>query len=299
MATLEDDVMLDLRRSMMRPAARLIPLPLQTAARKVQTSVRARGLTPADVVGASYPKSGSTWLRFMVADLACEDSSSVGFANIAKLSPPLGAQRSAPRLVNGRGRFVKTHESFAAFSSFTCRGLYVVRDGRDVAVSLFHFLRRLGVYSGPFDEYLSAFLDGRVVNYGSWQDHVSTWYGAAARRPDAITVLHYEDLLEPGGPQTLRDTLARIGWDVSLEAVQAAFDRNDFERMRRKESQADTSDFRGMTEKSTASVPFVRSGKAGQWRQEFTEEQVRQFREAAGEVLALAGYESDQAGSDR
>jgi hypothetical protein len=284
--------MLDVRRGMMRPTGRLVPLTLHAQARKVLTTFRARGLTSADVIAASFPKSGSTWLRFMIADLAPQGGAS-DFATIARISPPLGKHHDAPRLIDGRGRFIKTHESFSSFMRFPPRALYVVRDGRDVAVSMYHFLRRLGVYSGPFGEYLDAFLAGRVVNYGSWHDHVRAWVIAAERHPQRIAVLRYEDLLAPNGAETLQATLARIGWNVPLEAAQAAVERNDLENMRRKEKQTDASVWHVKDPSSTEAVPFVRAGRAEQWKEQFTDEQVRRFHGVAGSSLRLAGYETE------
>lgn len=281
--------MLDIRRDMMRPAARLVPLALHTRARKVLTTVRARGLTSSDVVAASYPKSGSTWLRFMIADLAPAGGAD-DFRTIRRLSPPLGQHRSAPRLVESEGRFIKTHESLSTFARFPARALYVVRDGRDVAVSMYHFLRKLGVYSGPFDDYLGAFLGGRVVNYGSWQDHVSSWLAGAARHPTRIAVLRYEDLLREEAPERLQATLSQIGWAVPIEAARAAVQRNDLDSMRRKESQTDSAFWEAKNPLSTPDVPFVRAGRAEQWKSEFTEGQVARFEQVAGPVLEMAGY---------
>lgn len=278
--------MLDLRRATMRPVGRLVPLPLQPYARLLQTGIRARGLTPADVVSAAYPKSGSTWLRFLAADIASRDAE-VNFISIPELSPPLGAHRDAPRLVDGQGRFIKTHESYRAFPRFNARGLYMIRDGRDVAVSLFHFLRRCNVYNGSFDDYLPAFLQGRVVNYGSWQDHVTSWCRAAEKRPDTIAVLRYEELLSPDGPEALRAALSRIGWNIGRDVAEAAVERNSFQNMRKIESETGVP---VRNPKATRQGSFVRQGRAGQWQETFSDSQVRMFLDHAGEALDLAGY---------
>jgi estrone sulfotransferase len=278
----------DLRRSLMRPAARIVPLPLHRHLRSAQTILRARGLSDADIVVASYPKSGSTWLRFLLIDLASQGAD-VDFLNVRDLSAPLGAHRHAPKLVEGRGRLVKTHESYASFHKFPARGLCMLRDGRDVAVSHFHFMRRLGVYQGLFDDYLDAFLKGNVNVYGAWHEHVRAWYLGAGRRDD-IALLRYEDLLGPDAPGMLRNTLAHIGWEVPAEAVAASIGRNAFENMRKKESRVDVWTARG-NRQVDRSVPFVRRGTAGQWHEVFTEAQLRKFKSVAGGSLIMAGYD--------
>lgn len=279
---------LDFRRATMRPAARILPLPLHASARLAQTAYRARGLTSDDVVTPSFPKSGSTWVRFVVATIATQEAA-VNFTNLTDLSPPLGTHRDAPRLIGGRGRFIKTHERYQAFPRFRSRALYVVRDGRDVAVSLYHFLRRWNIYNGPFDAYLTAFLEGRVVNYGSWQEHVSSWYGAARQHPDTIAVVRYEDLLSDRATEALGAALSQIGWNVPDEVVEDALQQNSFERMKKMEAETGVRNVRNMGAKDP-SVPFVRQGKAGQWRDMFSDEQLEEFHEAAGKALVLAGY---------
>ena len=282
--------MLDLRRETMRPIARLVPLGVHSQARKVLTTLRTIGVTADDVVAASYPKAGSTWLRFMIADLSPE-ASDADFATLVHLSPPLGQHRAAPRLIDGRGRFIKTHESFSAFYRFPGRALYMVRDGRDVAVSMYHFLERVNVQPVLFSDYLEAFLAGRVVPYGSWQDHVIAWLRAAEKYPDRVAVLRYEELLTATGPEVLQQTLAQIGWNISLEAAKTAVERNSLESMRAREERTDLAEFPGLKGRSS-SMPFVRVGKAEQWRDAFTEEQQRRFQQIAGAALELAGYKA-------
>jgi hypothetical protein len=271
----------------MRPAARLVPLALQPQVRKATTVVRTRGLSRDDVIVAAFPKSGSTWVRFVLVDLA-SDGADVDFGNVKDLAAPLGGHREAPRLIQGRGRLLKTHESYASFGRLPSRALCVIRDGRDVAVSHFHYVRRRETYKGPFGEYLEAFLAGRVTNFGPWHEHVAAWHRAAEARPDDIAVLRYEDLLSPDAPAVLQSALARIGWQVSVEPVAESLVRNNFENMKKKESLGTAQAVPG---KIDASVPFVRKGTAGQWRETFSEAQAREFGAVAGDALAMAGYE--------
>jgi hypothetical protein len=274
----------------MRPAARLVPLPLQPHLRRVAAAVRTRGLTRDDVLVDAFPKSGSTWVRFVLVDLASEGAD-VDFGNVKDLSAPLGRHRDAPRLIQGRGRLVKSHESYASFGRLPSRALCVIRDGRDVAVSHYHYVRRRETYKGPFDEYLDAFLAGRVTNFGPWHEHVEAWHRAAAARPDDIAVLRYEDLLSPDAPVVLQRVMARIGWQAAVEPIAESLARNNFESMKKKESRSTAQAAAGKRQIDT-SVPFVRKGTAGQWRETFSEAQAKEFNAVAGDALAMAGYEA-------
>jgi hypothetical protein len=57
---------------------------------------------------ASYPRSGNTWLRFVLADVLAESSS---FDNIQGLIPEIGIHGGARSLLPNGGRLIKTHEA--------------------------------------------------------------------------------------------------------------------------------------------------------------------------------------------
>jgi len=90
-----------------------------------------RGIGPKDVFLASYPCSGSSWMRFLLLELLAGDAS---FAAINVAVPYVGRHRVAPSIVPDGGRLIKTHEPHLARYR---RAVHLVRDPRDVALLLF------------------------------------------------------------------------------------------------------------------------------------------------------------------
>ena len=88
-----------------------------------------------DTFLVSYPKSGNTWVRFLLANLLYPNEA-VGFANINRLLPAPGV--SPRRFLKSlpRPRILKSHEPFDVRFR---KVIYLVRDPRDVAVSEYHF----------------------------------------------------------------------------------------------------------------------------------------------------------------
>ena len=156
--------------------------------RRVVVNRRHRGIEEADRFVASYPRSGSTWLRFLLGELLT--GAPVDFQELERVSPSVGLHAQGARLLRGGGRLIKTHESWRPEYR---RGVYVVRDVRDVVVSWYRITRTDPDRLAGFDDFVADFATGRSNGYGRWEDHVRAWTDAAARQP-GIEVFHYEEL---------------------------------------------------------------------------------------------------------
>lgn len=278
--------MTDISRKMTRPWARSLPRPARRLVRKAVVLGRHRHLTRDDVLLVSYPKSGSTWLRFVVCQTLVDRE--VDFDSIPRVSPPLGAHRYGPSIAAG-GRLIKSHEPKSRLTRPPSKVLYLARDGRDVAVSMYFFLQRRGAFQGAFPEFLDAFLEGKTDNYGSWQRHVLSWLGTGDGSAERRSLLTYEDMLREGAP-AISSAFSQIGVELDVARLDRAMINNSMQAMRIKEerstslskSQGDTRDSR--------SVPFVRSGRSGGWEKHFTSALHDQFMTSAGTAMQRLGY---------
>ena len=78
----------------------------------------------------SYPQTGNTWTRFLIANLVHADQD-FSFTNIEKLIPDTSSQSNRALKATRRPRIIKTHEYFDHRCS---KIIYIVRDPRDVAI---------------------------------------------------------------------------------------------------------------------------------------------------------------------
>src|SRR5208282_4833903 len=112
-----------------------------------------RNLSPADIFVASYPKSGSTWTRFVLFEIL--SGLPAGFKDINQLMTAIGRHANGSRLLPGGGRVIGTHQQYRKDYN---RAIYLVRDARDVVLSEFAFLTALDYFRGDLDQYISTFL---------------------------------------------------------------------------------------------------------------------------------------------
>ena len=274
-------------RRVARRLAGRVPPGARAGARRAVVRARHVPLTGADVVLASYPKSGSTWLRFvLISALTGRD---VDFDNVRRISPPLGHLRGADAIVPGGGRLVKSHDlPVFAPGRPRPRAVHLVRDGRDVAVSYFHHRTRRGLAPPTLEQYLDRFLAGDSGPFGSWQRHALAWRDAVAERPDLALTVRYEDLRADPVATVLRIS-DHVGLGLTAVAVERAVAANDTSSMRAKESASTWL----AANSADRSIAFVRAGRTGDWRTSFDDAATARFRREAGDALAAFDYPLD------
>lgn len=248
----------------------------KTAVRKPLVWARHRGFTPADVFVGSYPRSGSTWLRFMLLEVLSGESSS--FSNTNEMLPDVGKHATGSLVLPGNGRLIKTHEVYRPVYQ---KAIYLMRDPRDVCLSEFAYQKALGLANDDFDSYLVRFLRHGVNPFGSWLDHAISWMDAAESGRAEILPVNFEQLKKRPAEQLGR-IADFLGMPEARERIPAAVANNSLARMKEKEQAA--------PQRASAKGQFIRSGSAGGWRSNFTERQSQLVQQYAGNMLARLGY---------
>ena len=240
---------------------------------------------PDDIFIVSYPKSGNTWTRFLIANLVYPETPA-DFSNINRLTPdPEGiSKRELARMP--RPRIIKSHQYFDPRYQ---RVIYVVRDPRDVVLSQFHFHRKRGLIEDdyPPEKFVARFVAGETGPYGSWGDNVASWLATRHKRPGFI-LLRYEDMLEDAACE-LNKVASFLEIPPDRERIANAVRRSAADEMRKLEkSQAH---LWSSTKSTRQDIPFVRSAEAGGWRTGLPEAAVAQLEAAWGHLMTSLGYE--------
>lgn len=228
-------------------------------------------LRDGDVVVATYPKCGTTWMEQMV--LLLLHGSQVANKlrperqNTYSLKTKLGKLWLEPMLASRRPRpltdfervasprLIKTHAPFEmlvgvgavvsieALEKSNAKIIYVSRNPKDAAVS--HYYQRAPVgHTGrrmPMDAWLALYFSGVVAN-GLVFDHVASWRAASLKSPSSVLFVSYEELAYHP-LQSLRKVASHLGLSdmKSDQELLAVLNASSFEAMRDKSKQGLTS----------------------------------------------------------
>lgn len=254
------------------------------------TRVRHWGLDPNDAFIASYPRSGNTWLRFVLFDVLVRGQES-GFDRVNRIIAEVGLHQPAIPLLPGDGRLIKTHEPFQKQYG---KAIYLVRDVRDVVLSEFAYQQALDWVPNDFPLFLERFLGGEVNPFTPWHQHVPGWIDSALGHSDRFLLIKFEDLRHDTA-RTVERVLDFLGLVVDPQAVREAVAGNTVERMQKKEERSPQLSNVAPRGAGSVETRFIRKGAVGGWRDRLTPHQVAMIEEKAAPVLARLGYPLEQA----
>ncbi|XP_076597650.1 cytosolic sulfotransferase 1-like [Chaetodon auriga] len=242
---------------------------------------------PDDILIATYPKAGTTWISYILDLLYFGQTSSerqtstpiydrVPFLEL--IFPSVGSGVDQANNLTTSPRLIKTHLPIQfvpkSFWEQNCRMVYVARNAKDNMVSFFHFDRMTLTQPEPGDwsSYLQRFMKGKML-FGSWYDHVNGWW----KKKQTYSNLHYmffEDMVEDTGRE-IDKLCSFLGLSPSVEEKKQITGGVQFDNMK-KNDMANYSTFPVMDFKIS---PFMRKGKVGDWKNHFTVAQNEEFDE--------------------
>ena len=239
---------------------------------------------PSDTFIVSYPKSGNTWVRFIVANLVNKNFEKIGLKNLDQVIPDIHAVKESVLNKFKAPRIFSSHDYFDVRFN---KVIYVIRDPRDVIVSLYFYLIKLKVLKKNYSrrKYIKRFLDGEFDStFGSWYQNIGSWYGA---KDNDIIFIRYEDLL-----QKKYISFKKISQFLKIKFSKRKFDRvlknTSFKNLQKQESLSyDNVDHLKDTRKD---IKFFRSGKKNQWKQFLSANENKLIKKKWGTYMKIFNY---------
>lgn len=218
---------------------------------------------PDDTFLVSYPRSGNTWVRYVLSYLISKDER-LSKEKVDYLIPDLYVDINWSKIE--RPRIIKSHEPYQERYP---KIIYLVRDGRDVACSYYDYYCRNKDYKQSFSSYLKSFLQPSF-DFGSWPLHVCGWLND--QKIDKL-VVHYEELFS-----NTQEEFERICEFTNLsynpETIKKAISKSTRDKIAK-----DANKERAGLNKGP-----------GVWKEFFCQNNLDLFNKKAGATLKRAGY---------
>lgn len=215
-----------------------------------------------DIFLVSFPKSGNTWLRFLIASAIQQQydlPGRVNFFSIHDLIPDVMLSRK----IRDRGIFGQAHlpriiKSHTSYNPYYHRVLLLVRDPRDALVSYYHYLKN---YNRAVTDNMTISQFIRSPRFGAqaWVNHMESWLHVN-HAEQIVKFFRYEDLLQDTEKQ-LYLILDLMGLDSDAAALQRAIEACSKENMKQSEARHMSAEW--LSAKQTS---FVRQAKESKGR---------------------------------
>ena len=271
---------------------------------------------------ASYPKSGNTLLRSILATYFFSEDGIFNFNHLYKIGQfpslihfeNLGIDTSdsdqiysniikAQELINNNSKqlkFFKTHSALAKInnnnftdSKNTLGAIYVIRDPRNVVTSFAHH------YQIDSDEATKCLLNEKFWNYknekvpktflSSWKQNYNSW----KQFNDKTLFIKYEDLIKNKKTVLIRvfKFFESLGAKIELDMVKLnkVIKSTEFEKMKDMETKETFRE--SIVDKETGKKrPFFNLGPKNDWKKILSDENREKIEKAFREEMLELGY---------
>lgn len=235
----------------------------------------------------SYPKSGNTWVRIILANLLNETGEEIALHNVGKIIPDSNSSSQVSAAFEPGSIFkrlpiqvLKSHDPYLSYYKDK-KVILIVRDGRDAVNSYLHYQRarltgeitRENIIKGQF-----------TLPIGTWSEYAVDWHKGKCKNK---LVIKYEDLIRDPISEVER-ICQFVGLATKREILEKAIEASSFNKLKTLEEKYGHFDDR-RKDKGEESA-FVRKGAVGGAVNEFSEGEMRLFWKYCTKGMELLGY---------
>lgn len=242
-----------------------------------------------DIIICSYPKTGTTWLQYIVMQILSKGTDFPSFNDaLVKVVPFMEMTGKGPIDEMQGLRIYKHHYPFNMIKrNENAKYLYIYRHPEDTFVSFFHFFQNLNEgKAASFDQFFEEFLSNDV-EYGRYFEHVLSYL--AHKNDENLLLISYEKLYNNRKEEYLR--IAKFLGDeyyqnlISDEALSNKIIENTSFDYMKKNLQFIVPGSEENSEGSVKTVNFFRKGGVGDGKSKLSPNQIKKLRQLANEIM--------------
>jgi hypothetical protein len=168
-----------------------------------------------DIYLVSYPRSGNTWMRAVIACMVTGQKPGT-LASLDTIVPDIHFRLPQSSMMDLPQYVVKSHFPYQAEYR---RVIYVLRDPKKVLASHYDYLTQRHRQHVSIERFADDWLAGRIWPC-SWIEHVRSWLFRDTFAPQTLLALNYEDILN-----SRLSAFARIADFIGIDAGKMCLDR--------------------------------------------------------------------------
>jgi Sulfotransferase domain len=258
--------------------------------RKLCARFRAQ-LRPTDTFLVGHPKSGNTWITYMLTALVEKHfGKRATLANLQEYVPAVHAsdlkieaysQLPNPRMFRNEG---------PKFPELYPRTIYIIRDPRAVLLSYYHHcLHDTRNPNWELDDFIDEMLEHGCIKRLEpyiirWDKQVSNWLRRAKKQP--VQIVRYEDM-KRDRRAVLQEVVRFTGISCTEQDIAQAVERSSFEHMRKEEETYGAEPYSGTKGEGGF---FMRRGKVDSWKEELSAYAKKRIETEFGETMRKLEY---------
>lgn len=248
-------------------------------------------LRDGDIIISSWMKSGTTWLQQIIAQLIFANGK---YNHINDISPWVDTTCNQKKEfvlkkieAQTHRRFLKTHAPASAMNIYKeVRYIYIARDGRDVAWSLFNHLtnssledQNTSLNRDPRGFFLS-WLRGNGYPMWSYWEHIESWWNC--RHMKNVLLIHYQNLLDDL-PRQVASIADFIGIQPTPDILSTTVAHSRFAYMHEHAEQFIPEIIRNTLRGGPKT--FIYKGTNGRWMETLSDADCAEYEKTAAKML--------------
>lgn len=239
-----------------------------------------------DIFLVSFPRSGNTWLSFLIAHaikIYCRSDREINFFTVREVVPDIHHSRDLDALGPfGREDLPRIIKSHASYNRYYNRVILLVRDPRDVLPSYYRYLSTRGAFAS--DMSLSEMIRDAHYGVSAWIRHTESWYCTSLWHGQIVSLFRYEDFIKDAVTELGRLTNL-LGIPLDEPDIRLAVELSSKDRMKSSEENHRSTAFKNFDRR-----PFV--GKAtSTGGKTLTDEDKAYIESSTKHVASIVGYD--------
>jgi estrone sulfotransferase len=238
-----------------------------------------------DIYLVSYPRSGNTWLRAILAEIMYGNSGE-SIKDLQYYVPDIHRHTLLNSVIDRPNHVIKSHHplrrGIKGIDNYR-NIIYLIRNPQDVVISYYRYMLHLRNYDLGFEQFLLDWLNGRIWPC-SWHEHVRSWLGQGSETLNLnLYLLKYENLLSQPAIE-IANLASQFNIAITSEQIQQAIDKTSVEKMQIKETH-------GMPEHEISQgFQFIRGGSTHPHQLQLSSAQIALINHYFADILPQYGY---------